>query len=142
MASVWLVVLASSSTLYGKVPRLILKKRSRLTQQVVSFSRKHFLFGALLCNRSSAEREDLSTHVCVCVCFPAIYTGRQVRWMYQPGSHRRKVPQDFTSTILLRCMPLFFSREKDSAVPFPRRPSGRIFCTIELIILHLLGFSF
>ena len=128
MAGVWLVVLASSSTLYGKVPRLILKKRSRLTQQVVSFSRKHFLFGALLCNRSSAEREGLSTHtcvcvcVCVCVCFLAIYTGSQVRWMYQPGSHRRKVPQDFTSTILLRCMPLFFSREKDSAVPFPRRP--------------------
>ena len=28
----------------------------------------------------------------VCVCFLHIYSGRQVRWMYQPGSHRRKVP--------------------------------------------------
>ena len=31
--------------------------------------------------------------------------------MYQPGSHRRKVTQDLSSTFLLRCMPLFFSRE-------------------------------
>ena len=49
--------------------------------------------------------------VCVCVCFLPIYSARQVRWMYQPGSHRRKVTQDFSSTFLLRCMPLFFSRE-------------------------------
>ena len=48
----------------------------------------------------------------MCVCFVPIYSGRQVRWMYQqPGSHRRKVTQDFSSTFLLRCMPLFFSRE-------------------------------
>ena len=59
-------------------------------------------------------------HSAVCVCFLPIYSGRQVRWMYQPGSHRRKVTQDFSSTFL-RCMPLF-SREKDSAVLFPRRP--------------------
>ena len=61
MVGVWLVVLASSPTLYGKVPRLILKKTSRLTQAVVFF-RRHFLCGALLCNCSSAEREGLSTH--------------------------------------------------------------------------------
>ena len=35
MVGVWLIVLASSSTPYGKVPRLILKKTSRLTQAVV-----------------------------------------------------------------------------------------------------------
>ena len=35
MVSVWLIVLASFSTPYGKVPRLILKKTSRLTQAVV-----------------------------------------------------------------------------------------------------------
>ena len=35
VVSVWLVVLASSSTLYGKVPRLILKTTGRLTQAVV-----------------------------------------------------------------------------------------------------------
>ena len=35
MVDVWLIVLASSSTPYGKVPRLILKKTSRRTQAVV-----------------------------------------------------------------------------------------------------------
>ena len=49
--------------------------------------------------------------VCVCVCFLPIYSGLQVRWIYQPGSHRRKATEDFSSTFLLRCMPLFFSRE-------------------------------
>ena len=34
-------------------------------------------------------------HVCVCVCFLPIHSGHQVRWTYQPGSHRRKVTQDF-----------------------------------------------
>ena len=54
--------------------------------------------------------------LCVCVFFP-IYSGRQNRWKYQPGSH------DFSSTFLLRrgaC--LIFSREKGSAISFPRRP--------------------
>ena len=43
----------------------------------------------------------------MCVCVLPIYSGHQVRWMYQPGSHRRKVTQDFSSTFLLRCMSLF-----------------------------------
>ena len=33
--------------------------------------------------------------VCVCVCFLPIHSGHEVRWTYQPGSHRRKVTQDF-----------------------------------------------
>ena len=49
--------------------------------------------------------------LCVCVCFLPIHSGDQVRWMYQPGSHRRKVTQDFSSTFFLRCVPYFFSRE-------------------------------
>ena len=32
---------------------------------------------------------------CVCVCFLPIHSGHQVRWTYQPGSHKRKVTQDF-----------------------------------------------
>ena len=40
-----------------------------------------------------------------------VHSGHQVRWTYQPGSHRRKVPQDFSSTFLLQCVPQFFSRE-------------------------------
>ena len=53
-----LVVLASSSTLYGKVPRLILKNTNRLMQAVVVSSRSHFLCGAFLCNCSSAEERE------------------------------------------------------------------------------------
>ena len=43
-----------------------------------------------------------------------IHSEHQVRWTYQPGSHRRKVTQDFSSTFLLRCVPSFFSREEFS----------------------------
>ena len=60
----------------------------------------------------------------VCVCYP-IYSGRQTchlfwtsdLWAHQPGSHRRKVTQDF-SAFLLRCLPQFFSGEGFSH-PFP-----------------------
>ena len=41
----------------------------------------------------------------VCVCFLPIHSGHQVRWTYQPGSHRREVTQDFSSTFFLRCVP-------------------------------------
>ena len=47
----------------------------------------------------------LTVCVCVCVCFLPIHSGHQVRWTYQPGSHRRKVTQDFSSTFFLRCVP-------------------------------------
>ena len=44
--------------------------------------------------------------VCVCfLCFLPIHSGHQVRWTYQPGSHRRKLTQDFSSTFFLRCVP-------------------------------------
>ena len=46
---------------------------------------------------------------CVCVCFLPTHSGLQ--WTYQPGSHRKKVTQDFPSTFFLRCLPQFFSRE-------------------------------
>ena len=46
-----------------------------------------------------------SEDVCMCVCFLPIHSGHQVRWTYQPGSHRRKVTQDFSYTFFLRCMP-------------------------------------
>ena len=36
---------------------------------------------------------------------------------------------------------LFFSREKDLAVPFPRRSWSRILCTHDIIVLHLLGMT-
>ena len=37
------------------------------------------------------------------------------------------------------CKALNFYREKDSAIPFPRRPWSRILCTNDLIVLHPLG---
>ena len=37
------------------------------------------------------------------LCFLSFHSGHQVRWTYQPGSHRRKVTQDFSSTFFLGC---------------------------------------
>ena len=58
---------------------------------------------------------SLRSHLNVSTFFPLtggcsegllpIHSGHQVRWTYQPGSHRRKVTQDFSSTFLLRCVP-------------------------------------
>ena len=59
--------------------------------------------------------------LCVCVFFP-IYSGRQNRWKYQPGSHRISHPPSFCGGACLN-----FSREKDSAISFPRLPLSRIF---------------
>ena len=42
-------------------------------------------------------------YVIHCVVIPFILDVR--RWTYQPGSHSRKVTQDFSSTFLLRCSP-------------------------------------
>ena len=48
-----------------------------------------------LYNSSSIFENDLrytnSQRLVVCVCFLPIHSGHQVRWTYQPGSHRRKV---------------------------------------------------
>ena len=44
----------------------------------------------------------------MCVCFLPIHSGHQVRWTYQPGSHRRKVAQDFSSTFLSAVRALIF----------------------------------
>ena len=56
--------------------------RARVGTSTVSLAR-----GA---NREVKERVK---GVCVCVCFLPIYSGRQVRWMYQPGSHRFSHPR-------------------------------------------------
>ena len=58
--------------------------------------------------------------VCVCVCSHPIYSGRQLCGRTSRGhtggrSHRIS-PPSFCGACLN------FSREKDSAVPFPRRP--------------------
>ena len=73
--------------------------------------------------------------LCVCVFFP-IYSGRQNRWKYQPGSHRTSHPPSFCGGTCL-----IFSRGKDSAIPFPRR-QVEFLHTNDLIVLHLLGIYF
>ena len=78
--------------------------------------------------------------VCVCVVyvfFPIIlcikFVGRISRGHTGGRSHRISHPPSFCGAWLN------FSREKDSAIPFPRRPLSRILYTNDLIILHLLG---
>ena len=53
----------------------------------------------------SLQKSVTRTKPHVCVCFLPIHSGHQVRWTYQPGSHRKKVTQDFSSTFFLRCVP-------------------------------------
>ena len=60
-------------------------------------------------------------------------------WTYQPESHRVS-PPSFCEACLN------FYREKDSTLPFPRRPWqpwSRVLCTYQLLIVpHLLGMIF
>ena len=65
------------------------------------------------------------------VYFLPIYSGRRVRRMYQPGSHRGKVTQDFSSTILLRHMPLFASLEGFNR-SFPSSTVKLHFCVLTV----------
>ena len=78
--------------------------------------------------------------VCVSVFFPFIldikFVGRTSRGHTGGRSHRISHPPSFCGTCLN------FSREKDSAIPFPRRPWSRIWCTNDLIVLHPLGILF
>ena len=79
--------------------------------------------------------------VCVvCVFFPSIldikFVGRTSRGHTGGRSHRIFNPPSFCGACLDFC------REKDSAIPFPRRPRSRILCTNELIVLHPLGIFF
>ena len=79
--------------------------------------------------------------VSVSVFFPFIldlkFVGRTSRGHTGGRSHRISHPPSFCGACLN------FSREKDSAIPFPRRPWSRILCTNDLIVLHPLGiFSF
>ena len=50
--------------------------------------------------------------VCVCVCFLPIHSGHQVRWTYQPGSHRRKVLQPMFPPKPLDTLPLEVDAQK------------------------------
>ena len=73
----------------------------------------------------------------LCVFFPFIldikFVGCTSRGHTGERSHRISHPPSFCGACLN------FSRVKDSAIPFPRRPSSRILCINDLIVLHPLG---
>ena len=81
-----------------------------------------------------------SRSVCVCVFFPFIldikFVGRTSRGHTGGRSHRISHPPSSCGACL------YFSREKDSDIPFSRRPLSRILCTNDLIVLHPLGILF
>ena len=69
----------------------------------------------------SINQGDKTLSVCVCVCCHPIYSGRQVCGRItsrgQTGGRSHGIsPPSFCGTCLI------FSREKDSAIPFFRRP--------------------
>ena len=81
-----------------------------------------------------------------CVFFPFIldikFVGRTSRGHTGGRPHRISHPPPSFCGACLN-----FSREKDSAIPFPRRLWSRILCTKDLIVLHpldifILFFSF
>ena len=54
------------------------------------------------------------------------------------GVIQEEDPTGFLIHLLSAVLGLNFYREKDSAVPFPRRSRSRILCTHESIIRHLM----
>ena len=70
---------------------------------------------------------DINDHRCLCV-LPSHLFWTSGLWTYQPGSHMISSPS-------FCCACLIFSREKDSALPLPRREVYRISCAYKLIVL-------
>ena len=117
--------------------RPIVLKVARVTGAACSGNPMYQLMCAFL---SHTHYRDGSGHVCVCVFFPLIldikFVGRTSRGHTGGRSHRIFHPLSFCDACLN------FSRENDSAIPFPRRPWSRILCTNDLIVLHPLAFLF
>ena len=86
---------------------------------------------------------DRKVEFCVCVWVFSSHSFWISSWTYQPGSHRRKVTQDFSSTFFLRCVPSFFSREGFShSLPSSTVKSNFVYYHNNLIVLHPLGILF
>ena len=140
------VVLESSSTLYGKVPRLAVKKTNRLTKAVFYF-RRHFLCGALLCNCLSAERGGLSAHACT--------TGIYSRTLYvqHPVSKNLYISPRFSPTIFYRdansvlllehlCIVTLYAQHSASLRIFPSLPGSHLRFFIPMPIQYSYEHTF
>ena len=82
----------------------------------------------------------VGTGVCVCVVIPFIL--EDVRLLFVDAPAGITQAEGHTGFIHLPSAVVAFSRERDSAVHFPRRQGSRRLCTKDLIVLHLLGFYF
>ena len=93
------------------VQSFICDKEARSKQKISSLMRS--------CAAGAVIRSTL--YECVCCVSPSHLFILDVRFVDVPAgvTHRRKLTQDCSSTFLLRCACLNFSREKDPAVPFP-----------------------
>ena len=72
----------------------------------------------ILITKTSDQTRQRGHALCVCVCvfFPFIL---DIKWTYQPGSHRRKVIcTGFFIHLPSAVRASIFSREKDAAIPF------------------------
>ena len=94
-------------------------KKAGLTLRVGNF---YDSFSDLIGQVLTVSLLPRTRYVCVCVCvfFPFIldikFVGRTSRGHTGGRSHRISHPSSFCGACLN------FSREKDSAIPFPRRP--------------------
>ena len=89
----------------------------------------------------SCHNSSVCVCVCVCVCFLPIHSGHQVRCTYQPGSHRRKITQDFSSAFFSAVHALIFlARRIQSFLSLVDREVE--FCVLLITIFLLFIFYF
>ena len=73
----------------------------------------------------------------MCVCFLPIHSGHQVRWTYQPGSHRRKVTGFFIHLLSEVHALIFLARRIQPVLSLVDR-EVEFLCTNDLIVFHQL----
>ena len=74
----------------------------------------------------------------VCCVFLPIHSGHQVRWTYQPGSHRRNVTGFFIHLLSAVRALIFLARRIQPFLSLVDR-EVKFLCTNDLIVLHPLG---
>ena len=100
-----------------------LQRCRRMTSLLPQVTIVHYIFRSILhggSTRNSSQRGNVCVVVCVCVFFPFVldikFVGRTSQGHTGGRSHRIFHPPSFCGACLN------FTREKDSAIPFSRRP--------------------